>query len=31
MKTYAQTPPNMYDKIKPIHTKCSKFTKTEKQ
>jgi hypothetical protein len=27
----AQTPPIMCDKIKPVHTKGSEFTKIEKQ
>jgi hypothetical protein len=31
MKINAQTPPSMCDKIKPVHTKGSEFTKTEKQ
>jgi hypothetical protein len=31
MKINAQTPPSMCDKIKPIHTKGSEFTKSKKQ
>jgi hypothetical protein len=31
MKINAQTPPSVWDKIKPIHMKGSDFTKTEKQ
>jgi len=31
MKINTKTPPSMCDKIKPVHTKCSDFTKTEKQ
>jgi hypothetical protein len=31
MKINTKTPPSMCDKIKLVHTKGSKFTKTEKQ